>query len=408
MKKILLSVLTIAVVGTAVIGGTIAFYSDTETSAGNIFVAGSIDLKVDHTYASYNGEECLGECDVNIYSNLEDIVDGDNAVATWVHPNWVQSIPGSDAFWIWTDHYVQDPENDEIYTFTKSFDVTGIVDQAEIDIASDNGYKVVLNGVVIADELDTSNFAATTNHNMAPPLVEGTNVLEITVKNFGLSGSTPTGNPAGLLYRLQVKSNCGGGYTETPDAYCQLWMEKNLDTETFFNFGDVKPGDSGVNVISLHVEDNDAWTCLYIKDKEDNDNGCTDPEDDVDGTCDNPGPGQGELSQNLNVFAWTDDGDGLYEPLLGETLLATDSLDTLTTVAIHDASSGNGPLMAGQTDYLGIYWCAGDILIHISGALLCDNVAMGNVAQTDSFTASLTAYAERYRNNPDFVCGVAE
>ena len=57
MKKILLSVLTIAVVGTAVIGGTIAFYSDTETSAENIFVAWSIDLKVDHTYASYNGEE---------------------------------------------------------------------------------------------------------------------------------------------------------------------------------------------------------------------------------------------------------------------------------------------------------------------------------------------------------------
>src|SRR3989338_287537 len=62
MKKILLSVAGIVVIAGAVTGATIAFYNDTETSTGNIFVAGSVDLKVDHTYASYNGVDCVGNC----------------------------------------------------------------------------------------------------------------------------------------------------------------------------------------------------------------------------------------------------------------------------------------------------------------------------------------------------------
>ena len=44
-----------------VIGGAVAeqqwLYNDTETSNGNIFVAGSIDLKVDPTQ-TYNGVDC--------------------------------------------------------------------------------------------------------------------------------------------------------------------------------------------------------------------------------------------------------------------------------------------------------------------------------------------------------------
>jgi predicted ribosomally synthesized peptide with SipW-like signal peptide len=44
MKKILLSVSVIAVVAVVVIGVTTAFFSDTETSTGNTFTAGSLDL----------------------------------------------------------------------------------------------------------------------------------------------------------------------------------------------------------------------------------------------------------------------------------------------------------------------------------------------------------------------------
>ena len=49
MKKILLSISVLAFVGAVVAGATGAFFSDTETSTGNTFTAGAIDLKIDNT-----------------------------------------------------------------------------------------------------------------------------------------------------------------------------------------------------------------------------------------------------------------------------------------------------------------------------------------------------------------------
>ena len=49
MKKILLSLGMIVFVGGLIIGATGAFFSDTETSTGNTFAAGAIDLKIDNT-----------------------------------------------------------------------------------------------------------------------------------------------------------------------------------------------------------------------------------------------------------------------------------------------------------------------------------------------------------------------
>lgn len=56
MKKILTSVLTIALVVTVVAGATVANFYDTETSTNNTFTAGTLDLKTnntDGTTASY-------------------------------------------------------------------------------------------------------------------------------------------------------------------------------------------------------------------------------------------------------------------------------------------------------------------------------------------------------------------
>lgn len=58
IKKILLSVVSIAAVGGLAFGATQAFFSDTETSEGNFLQAGSIDLKVDNT-CYYNGNACV-------------------------------------------------------------------------------------------------------------------------------------------------------------------------------------------------------------------------------------------------------------------------------------------------------------------------------------------------------------
>ncbi|MBP6884147.1 MAG: hypothetical protein KBC06_02855 [Candidatus Pacebacteria bacterium] len=54
MKKILLSLGIIAVVAIVAVNATGAFFSDTETSTGNTFTAGAIDLKIDSA-STYNG-----------------------------------------------------------------------------------------------------------------------------------------------------------------------------------------------------------------------------------------------------------------------------------------------------------------------------------------------------------------
>lgn len=74
MRKILLSIASIAAVAGLAFGATQAFFSDTETSEGNILQAGAIDLQVDNT-CYYNGNACIdgfwdgdeekGACDCN-------------------------------------------------------------------------------------------------------------------------------------------------------------------------------------------------------------------------------------------------------------------------------------------------------------------------------------------------------
>ena len=59
MKKIILSSSLIVAVAVAVIGATTAFYNDTETSTGNVFASGAIDLLVD-SESHYDGLVCTG------------------------------------------------------------------------------------------------------------------------------------------------------------------------------------------------------------------------------------------------------------------------------------------------------------------------------------------------------------
>ena len=56
-SKILLSVASIAAATALIVGATVAFFSDTETSTGNTFTAGGLDLKVDNT-CTYNETDC--------------------------------------------------------------------------------------------------------------------------------------------------------------------------------------------------------------------------------------------------------------------------------------------------------------------------------------------------------------
>jgi len=80
-KKILISLSIIGAVAAIAIGGTVAYFSDTETSTGNTFTAGSIDLKVDnHCYL--NDKECVYVQDKGYYWDGE-VMNGNECSCTW-------------------------------------------------------------------------------------------------------------------------------------------------------------------------------------------------------------------------------------------------------------------------------------------------------------------------------------
>src|SRR3990167_8075804 len=86
--------------------------------------------------------------------------------------------------------------------------------------------------------------------------------------------------------------------------------------QKFFNFIDLKPGDTGEDTISIHVGSNNAWMCAAAHITSDLDNSITEPEDNVaTGPGDaNDGTGDGDLDSALNFVFWNDDGDNVYEP----------------------------------------------------------------------------------------------
>ena len=53
---------------------------------------------------------------------------------------------------------------------------------------------------------------------------------------------------------------------------------------------------------------------------------------------------------------------------------------------------------------IGLAWCAGTLTPNLDNPFSCNGASMGNIAQSDSFTADLTAYAEQVRNNGAFLC----
>ena len=87
MRKILFSFAIVLSVGAVVAGATGAFLSDTETSSGNTFTAGAIDLKIDNT--SYYNDQLnegtswsLANLDGHLFFNFLDLKPGDEGEDT--------------------------------------------------------------------------------------------------------------------------------------------------------------------------------------------------------------------------------------------------------------------------------------------------------------------------------------
>ena len=186
------------------------------------------------------------------------------------------------------------------------------------------------------------------------------------------------------------------------------WALKDFTpgVDKFWQFDDVKPGDFGCTVISLHVKKTDAYMCLDFKNLSESENGENEPESHEDTTS---GP---DLADGTQFFGWDDiDGDGKYEPptekILWGATPASQSLDD-TTYVIGD-SRGGGICQVDKTRYVGICWCAGALtpqsgMNKSSGSAVCDPTTLGNEAQTDSFTVDVALRAAPVKQNPRFLC----
>lgn len=192
------------------------------------------------------------------------------------------------------------------------------------------------------------------------------------------------------------------------------WAETNLGVgHTFFNLGDLKPGDEGENTISLHVENNDAYVCAIIDNLVDADNTCTEPEDgEVGELCTTAlpeGATNGELSGEINFFAWAEtDGDNIWEvgeiPLFANPFFGPAS-DVLGGVVYPMFTPQTMALPGDTTTYVGLAWCYGDMTVDVPTATLtCDGGPVTNISQTDSMTADISFYVEQARNNANFQC----
>ncbi|HYF13099.1 MAG TPA: TasA family protein, partial [Candidatus Paceibacterota bacterium] len=87
MRRIITGLGTIVFAGALVVGATGAFFSDTETSTGNTFAAGEIDLRIDNTsyvtnnagvlVASPNNTWALSDLTNQLFFSFADLKPGD-------------------------------------------------------------------------------------------------------------------------------------------------------------------------------------------------------------------------------------------------------------------------------------------------------------------------------------------
>ena len=182
------------------------------------------------------------------------------------------------------------------------------------------------------------------------------------------------------------------------------------DVSAEYVLGDVKPGDGGFLAFCPKVVDNPAWLWAGSNGLTDSENGLTEPEGEVDSTGGDPGDGNGELSENIQVTVsyceYTGgDEDDRGNPENYDTIRELNNPDDYTLADLilelqtgflldgDDATSGTQayPASGNSGDQAGPCLC-------IDWEIPMD---VGNEIQSDSVEFDIAFAAEQERNNPD-------
>jgi predicted ribosomally synthesized peptide with SipW-like signal peptide len=453
MKKILKSFLLLSIVAMSSVLATQAYFTDVEESTENVFQAGAIDLKID-SEAHYNGLVCRDGYWENACELSEDnlLTNGgfetpivtksqkwdifpDGATGLGWQVDWESTITdyggytrpdpaelefhrgamgaaadGSqqyvelDTDWYGPGH----PQNGEpaivkisqnvATTIGKKYQLSYYYSPRPNTSTDDNKLSVLVDGV----EVDSQQAAGASSINWTYYAIEFEAVSASTQIAFTGTDADTYANSIGIfLDEVSVQElDCASDFDEYEGEVCVgTFPWTDLSAEQFFLLDDVKPGDWGENTISLHIYDNDANACLYFENLRDDDPTLTEPEENEGGDT-SVGDGNGELSQNLSVLLWHDDGDNILQE---EEILISDGIQPASQVFSSHYFLGMYP--ASIDKFIGIAWCAGEMAIEaVPFELSCDGAPMGNEAQTDSLTVDLRFYVEQTRHNENFQC----
>jgi hypothetical protein len=143
---------------------------------------------------------------------------------------------------------------------------------------------------------------------------------------------------------------------------------------------DVKPGDVIEHTLSLHLFENPGFITMDGLLTADDDNGITEPEDQVDGVLDNAdGAPDGDLDNHFRCVAWYDDGDGLPQEIWTTSYATRDAF-------IEDLIDGNVSFDVNADEFL-FEGTLASLMSTLSGGLLLDPRVNGHVAggYPDSF-----------------------
>jgi predicted ribosomally synthesized peptide with SipW-like signal peptide len=157
-KKILLGIMTIGLVSMLAGAGLYAYFSDTETSVGNVFTAGTIDISIDPTVGqpvTLNGFVDLKPCQTG-YTTTKITNVGPNSATLWKHVTNVENRehgitdaedkyyavnPASENWlisnWIHYDMFVYKPLG---YSFSTTIDIEGSDYDLEVTVEDGDGW----------------------------------------------------------------------------------------------------------------------------------------------------------------------------------------------------------------------------------------------------------------------------